>query len=108
MSLCLNIRLVKDFLLSGVQTTMPVLLKTGDIRILVYPGDHPPMHIHVVTKDRSLEVKIDISGDEPMAMRPAKDERMKTTAKHTKRALKLCSDNLETLREGAEKYYAAQ
>ncbi|PZO58696.1 MAG: hypothetical protein DCF15_04480 [Phormidesmis priestleyi] len=87
---------------------MPILLQTDDIRILVYPGDHPPIHVHVVTKNRSLEVKIDISCSEPMEMRPAKDERMKTTAKHTKRALKLCSDNLEILREGAEKYYAAQ
>jgi hypothetical protein len=32
-------------------------------------------------------------------MQPAKDERMKTTAKHPKRALKLRSDNLEMLRE---------
>ena len=87
---------------------MPVLLQTGDIRILVYPGDHPPIHVHVVTKDRSLEVKIEISGSEPTEMRPAKDERMKTTAKHTKQALELCRDNLEVLREGAEKYYAAQ
>ena len=87
---------------------MPTLLQTGNLRILVYPGDHPPMHVHVVTKDRSLEVKIDISGPEPIEMQPAKDERMKTTAKHTKRALQLCSDNLEMLKKGAEKYYAAQ
>jgi Domain of unknown function (DUF4160) len=87
---------------------MPIILQSGDIRILVYPGDHPPIHVHVVTKNRSLEVKIDISGADPMEMRPAKDEQMKTTAKHTKRALKLCSDNLEILRKGAEKYYAAQ
>jgi len=87
---------------------VPVLLKTGDIRTLVYPGDHSPMHVDVVTKARSLEVKIDISSSEPVEMRPATDERMKTTAKHTKRALKLCSDNLEILKEGAEKYYAAQ
>ena len=87
---------------------MPVLLQTGDIRILVYPGDHPPIHVHVVTKDRSLEVKIDLSGSELMEMRPAKDERMQTTAKHTNRVLELCRDNLEILREGAEKYYAAQ
>ncbi|PZO09755.1 MAG: hypothetical protein DCF25_21335 [Leptolyngbya foveolarum] len=55
-----------------------------------------------------LEVKIDISGPKPMDLRPARDERMKTTSKHTKRALKLCGDNLEILRAGAEKYYAAQ
>ena len=87
---------------------MPTLLQTGNLRILVYPGDHPPMHVHVVTKDRSLEVKIDISGSEPIEMRPAQDERIKTTAKHTKQALQLCSDNLEMLKKGAEKYYAAQ
>ena len=58
--------------------------------------------------DRSLEVKIDISGTEPMQMRLAKDERMKTTAKHIKRSLRLCSDNLEILKEGVKKYYAAQ
>lgn len=87
---------------------MPTLLQSGNLRILVYPGDHPPTHVHVVTKDRSLEVKIDISGLEPVEMRPAKDERIKTTAKHTKWALQLCSDNLEMLKEGAERYYAAQ
>nr|WP_228025364.1 hypothetical protein [cf. Phormidesmis sp. LEGE 11477] len=75
---------------------------------MVYPGDHSPTHVHVTTRDRALEIKVDISGSEPIEMRPAKDERMKTTAKHTKRALQLCSDNLEMLREGAEKYYAAQ
>lgn len=41
-------------------------------------------------------------------MRPAKHERIMTTAKHTKRALELCRDNLEMLRKGAEKYYAAR
>ncbi|MEO1396474.1 MAG: hypothetical protein AAFV90_26595 [Cyanobacteria bacterium J06634_5] len=86
---------------------MPTLLQTGNLRILVYPGDHPPIHVHVVTKDRSLEVK-DISGPDLVEMRLARNERMKTTAKYTKQALQLCSDNLEMLREGAEKYEAAQ
>ncbi|MEM8503855.1 MAG: DUF4160 domain-containing protein [Cyanobacteria bacterium P01_D01_bin.1] len=32
------------------------------MRVLVNPGDHNPIHVHVVSGE--LEVKIDISGDE--------------------------------------------
>lgn len=86
---------------------MPTLLSAEDLRILVYPRDHPPIHVHVITKDRSLEVKVDISDAAPIAMRPAKNERMKTTPRHTKRALQLCADNLAMLkRRAADVYYA--
>lgn len=66
------------------------------------------MHVHVDTKNGEYEVKIDISGDEPVAMRTAKDERITTTKKHTKRAMVLCRSNLEFLKAAARKYYEAQ
>ncbi len=33
---------------------MPILIKfAGKVRIIVYPGDHPPTHVHV--KDTQYE-----------------------------------------------------
>ena len=87
---------------------MPTLLTEGDLRILVYPRDHPPIHVHVITKDRLLEVKIDISGTKPKVIRAAKNERIKTTQKHTKRALQLCADNLAIIQRRANDVYNAQ
>lgn len=87
---------------------MATLYSSGDLRILVYSRDHPPMHVHVVSKDRSLEVKVDISGDAPVAMRASKKERIKTTPKHTRKALQLCADNLAMLKRRAEDVYNAK
>jgi len=66
------------------------------------------IHVHVSTKNNELEIKIDISGDEVKVLRPAKDERIRTSSKHTQRALQLCQENLEYLQEAVRKYYDAQ
>ena len=86
---------------------MPVLIRfAGKIRIIVYPGDHSPTHVHV--KDTEYEVKVDISGDVVQAMRPSKKERFKTTPKFTEKALQLCQANLEFLKEEVRIYYEAE
>lgn len=85
---------------------MPKILRLGGgISVTVYPGDHPPEHVHVKSKDGLLEIKVDISGDIVKAMRPAKHERIKTTKAFTKEALKGCQDNLAYLKQTVRKYY---
>lgn len=86
---------------------MPVIVRfSGKIRVIVYPGDHPPTHVHV--KDTQYEVKVDISGDVVQAMRPSKRERFKATPKFTEKALRLCQANLDFLKEEAKIYYEAE
>ena len=86
---------------------MPILIRfAGKIRIIVYPGDRLPTHVHV--KDTQCEVKIDISDDVVKAMRPAKNERFTTTPKFTEKALQLCQTNLEFLKEEVRIYYEAE
>jgi len=87
---------------------MPKILRlSGGVSVTVYPGDHPPTHVHVKSKDGLLEVKVDISGDTVKAMRPAKNERIKTTSAFTKQALQGCQDNLSYLKQTVRKYYEA-
>jgi pantothenate kinase len=86
---------------------LPILIRfSGKIRIIVYPGDHLPTHVHV--KDNQYEVKIDISGDIAQVIRSSKDERFKTTPKFTEKALQLCQANLEFLQEEVKIYYEAE
>ncbi|MEL6159632.1 MAG: DUF4160 domain-containing protein [Cyanobacteria bacterium J06623_5] len=86
---------------------MPVLIRfSRKVRIIVYPGDHQPTHVHV--KDNQYEVKVDISGDTVQAMRLSKQERFKTTPKFTAEALQLCQANLDFLKEEVKIYYEAE
>lgn len=86
---------------------MPILIRfAGKVRIIVYPGDHLPTHVHV--KDSQYEVKVDISGDIVKAMRPSKKERFKTTPKFTEKALQLCQANLDFLKEEVRIYYESE
>ncbi len=86
---------------------MPILIRfAGKVRIIVYPGDHPPTHVHV--KDNQYEVKVDISGDIVKVVRPSKKERFKTTPKFTEKALQLCQANLKFLKEEVKTYYEAE
>ncbi len=87
---------------------MPIILRIDGNRIVVNPGDHLPIHVYVQNKDKSLEVKIDISGDQAVPMRPAKDKRIKTTSAFTKLALKLCQNNLQFLQNAVRIYYEAE
>jgi hypothetical protein len=82
---------------------MPILLKDKNLRVLVNPGDHDPLHVHVISGE--LEVKIDISGDEVCVLEKGHRHRNSTNAKHTKMALALCQENLQYLKVEARKYY---
>lgn len=87
---------------------MPKILRlSGGISVIVYPGHHTPAHVHVKSKDGSLEVKVDISGNTVKALRLAKNERIKTTSAFTKQALKGCQENLDYLKQIVRKYYEA-
>ena len=86
---------------------MPVLIRLpGKIRVIVYPGDHPPTHVHI--KDTQYEVKVDISGDVVSVIEPSKKERFKTTPKFTQKALQICQANLQFLQEEVRVYYDAE
>ncbi len=82
---------------------MPILLRDKNLRVLVNPGDHDPVHVHVINGE--LEVKIDISGNEVCVLEKGHKHQNTTSAKHTKIALALCQANLQYLKEEAEKYY---
>jgi len=82
---------------------MPILLRDRNLRILVNPGDHDPLHVHVISGD--LEVKIDISEDNVCVLEKGHKHRNTTTPKHTKMALALCQANLSYLQKEAKKYY---
>ena len=82
---------------------MPILLRENNIRVLVNPGDHEPLHVHVI--DGELEVKIDISGEEASVLEKGRKRQNTTTAKHTRAAISLCQANLPYLKAEAAKYY---
>lgn len=87
---------------------MPKILRlSGGASVVVYPGDHPPIHVHVKSKDGLLEVKVDISGDVVREMRRARNERIKTTNAFTRLALKGCQENLGYLQQRVRQYYEA-
>lgn len=82
---------------------MPILLRHRSLRVLVNPGDHEPLHVHVI--DGELEVKIDISGKEARILEKGRKHRNTTTAQHTREAIALCQANLSYLKVEAAKYY---
>lgn len=82
---------------------MPVLIRDNNLRVFVIPGDHDPMHVHVI--DGELDVKIDISENEVCVLEKGRKHRNTTNHRHTKRALSLCQTNLLYLRKEAQKYY---
>ena len=82
---------------------MPILLRHKSLRVLVNPGDHNPLHVHVI--DGELEVKIDISGEAAQMLEKGRKRQITTTAKHTREAIALCQANLPYLKLEAAKYY---
>lgn len=82
---------------------MPILLRENNIRVLVNPGDHEPLHVHVI--EGELEVKIDISGNEVTVLEKGRKHQSTTTAKHTRAAISLCQAHLPYLKAEAAKYY---
>lgn len=82
---------------------MPILLRDKNLRVLVNPGDHDPLHVHVISSE--FEVKIDISGDQACVLEKGQKHQNTTNAKHTRAALALCQANLQYLKAEARKYY---
>ena len=76
---------------------MPTVWTNGNIYITVYIRDHQPPHVHVSNSDN--EVKIDISGDVPMLMRRSQKERISSTQRFNKVALKLVAEHLDACKE---------
>ena len=37
---------------------MPTVLKGGGFRIVIYPNDHNPPHVHIVGPDKTAKVEI--------------------------------------------------
>jgi hypothetical protein len=37
---------------------MPTVLRIGGMRVVIYPGDHLPPHVHVIDCDRDLVLEI--------------------------------------------------
>ncbi|MBY6240349.1 DUF4160 domain-containing protein [Methylosinus sp. Sm6] len=42
----------------GYLSPMPTILRLGGLRIVIYPNDHPPAHVHVIGP--GWEVVIDV------------------------------------------------
>lgn len=76
---------------------MPTVWTNGNIYITVYVRDHQPPHVHVSDSDN--EVKIDISNDIPTLMRRSKKDRISSTKKFDKVALKLVTEHLIACQE---------
>jgi hypothetical protein len=81
---------------------MPILLRHQHLRVLVNPGGHNPLHVHVISSE--FEVKIDIS-EKVCVLEKGQKHQNTTNAKHTKAALALCQANLQYLKTEARKYY---
>ena len=69
----------------------------GTIYITVYIRDHQPPHVHVSDSDN--EVKVDISGDVPMLMRQSKKDRISSSKKFDKVALRLVAEHMIACQE---------
>lgn len=82
---------------------MPIVLRYKHLRVLVNPGDHDPLHVHVISSE--FEVKIDISEDEACVLEKGQKHQNTTNTKYTKAALALCQANLQYLKTEAQKYY---
>ena len=67
---------------------MPTILRSEGLRVVIYPNDHPPAHVHVIGPD--WEVVINLIGLEVREVIDGSD-------RDARRALRLVSDNRVTL-----------
>ena len=67
---------------------MPTILRSVGLRVVIYPNDHPPAHVHVIGPD--WEVVINLIGLEVREVIDGSD-------RDARRALRLVSDNRVTL-----------
>lgn len=78
---------------------MPTICREQGFRFFVYPNDHQPAHIHVFHSDG--EIKIDISGSEPVPLGIYGKMSRKTASE----ALDIAEARLQSLRDGWEKFH---
>jgi hypothetical protein len=67
---------------------MPTVLRTGGLRVVIYPNDHPPAHVHVLGP--GWVVVIDLIG-------PAVREMINCNEREARRALRLIADRRNEL-----------
>lgn len=77
---------------------MAEIFRFQGIKFIIYSDDHVPDHCHAKSAD--FEVKIDISGDEPMLIDAAAGGSKE--AKFQKTALKLAQVRLDELKAAME------
>jgi hypothetical protein len=67
---------------------MPTLLRIEGLRVVIYPNDHPPAHVHVIGPD--WEVVINLTG---LSIR----EVINGGEREARRAMQIVSENRDLL-----------
>ena len=76
---------------------MPTVLRFANVRIAIYPNDHPPAHVHVIAPDWEIVVNVD-----DMSLR----ETFGCAEHEAQRILRLLSPHRDALLEAWRKYHA--
>jgi Domain of unknown function (DUF4160) len=71
---------------------MPTVLRVGSLRIVIYPNDHSPPHVHVTGPDGEAKIEL---GDSRVKPRIAQNEGL--MAKQLAAVLKVIDDERELL-----------
>lgn len=71
---------------------MPRVLTEGGFRVMIFPNDHTPAHVHVFDADG--QVLINLGGDDEA---PSIRENRAMRMRNTRRALRLIEDHQERL-----------
>ncbi|WP_428991582.1 DUF4160 domain-containing protein [Methylocapsa aurea] len=74
----------------GYFSPMPTILRLGGLRIVIYPNDHPPAHVHVIGP--GWEVVIDV-------IRLELREAIGCAEHDARRSLRLVADHRDDLLE---------
>ena len=75
---------------------MPTVLRIGSLRVLIYPNDHPPAHVHVLGPGRV--VVIDLIG-------PKVREAIGCSEHEARRVLRLVEDHRAELMEAWRRFH---
>lgn len=79
---------------------MPTVFTVGNLRIVIYPNDHAPPHVHVVGPDG--EAKVRIGG---RRRHPSLISNNGLTARELARALVVIDENIEVLRQAWRQHH---
>lgn len=69
---------------------MPTVLRSGGLRVVIYPNDHPPAHVHVLGPGWVVVINL---------MRFEVREVINCSEREVRRALQLISDHRDVLLE---------